>query len=158
MPDLSGSCSITQGSSSRLSPHARGSLQFLLGCELAQGLPLQGRALDSKLGTTAHWAQGPLLAHSKREPPPLRSTMTGSGEAGTSQPPASRAGHPLGRQTRYPPTTDHRTRPQGGHSHVPHSCLMWVTRVGGISKTQRKGPWGRVQNKPDDTGSLGLSD
>lgn len=158
MPDLSGSCSITQGSSIWLSPHARGNLQFLLGCDLAQGLLLQGQALGSKLGTMARWAQGPLLAPSKRETPPLRSTITGSGEAGTSQPPASRAGHPLGRQTRYPAMTNHQTRPQGGHSHVPQSCLMWVTRVGGISKTQRKGPWGRVQNKPDNTGSLGLSD
>lgn len=139
-------------------PSRKRQLAVLAGVWTCPGTPASGAALGSKLGTMAHWAQGPLLAPSKREPPPLRSTITGSGEAGTSQPPASRAGHPLGRQTRYPAMTHHQTRPQGGHSRVPQSCLMWVTRVRGISKTQRKGPWGRVQNKPDNTGSLGLSD
>lgn len=124
----------------RLSPHTSSSLQGMLECELAQGLPPLGRALGNKVGTMALWA------HSQGELPPLRSTVTGSREAGTSQPPTSRARHPSMR--------DHQMWPKGGTA----MCPMWMTWVGGIRKTCRKGPWGRVQNKTDNPASLGLSD
>lgn len=136
MPDLSASCSKML----RLSPHTSSSLQGMLEGELAQGLPPLGRALGNKVGTTALWA------HSQGELPPLRSTVTGSAEAGTSQPPTPRA--------RHPPMRDHQMWLKRGTA----ICPMWMTWVGGIRKTCRKGPWGRVQNKTDNPASVGLSD
>ena len=137
MPDLSASCSIIHPA--RLSPHTSSNLQGMLECELAQGLATLGRAPGNKVGTMAPWA------HSKGELPPLRS-MTGFGEAGTSQPPTSRA--------RHAPMTDHQMWPKGGIA----MCPTWMTWVGGTSKSGRKGPWGRVQNKTDNPASLGLTD
>lgn len=136
MPDLSASCSKML----RLSPHTSSSLQGMLEGEFAQGLPPLGRALGNKVGTTALWA------HSQGELPPLRSTVTGSAEAGTSQPPTPRA--------RHPPMRDHQMWLKRGTA----ICPMWMTWVGGIRKTCRKGPWGRVQNKTDNPASVGLSD
>lgn len=139
MPDLSASRSIIHPV--KLSPHTSSSLQGMLECELAQGLPPLGRAPGNKVGTMAPWA------HSKGELPPLRSTMTGFGEAGTSQPPTSRA--------RHPPMRDHQMWPKRGIA----MCPMWMTWVGSTSKTHRKeGTWGPVQKKTDNPASLGLSD
>lgn len=41
--------------------------------------------------------------------------------------------------------------------HVPQSRPMWLMRVSSISKMQRKGVWGHMQNKVDNPGSPGLS-
>lgn len=41
--------------------------------------------------------------------------------------------------------------------YVPQSRPMWLMRVSSISKMQRKGVWGHMQNKVDNPGSPGLS-